>query len=151
MGLGWSSSAFRCARSWSRKSTMYTCIARSLIHTHPSMTSTKCSEFKLMSGSSGLTWEGAAKSNSWWRVERVGQYKMKWAGSSGAVWHSLQVELLCHSSCAETLRCQSPGHHSQPAFWLERLVLVVACRSCKVETEGEVAVANSENTSWETW
>ena len=56
-----------------------------LIHMQPSMTLTKCSRSKLISGSSGLTWEGAAKSNSWWRVERMGQYKMKWAGSSGAV------------------------------------------------------------------
>ena len=40
---------------------------------------------KLISGSSYLTWEGAAESNSWRRVEREGQFKMKWAESSGAV------------------------------------------------------------------
>ena len=28
--------------------------------------------------------KGAAESNSWRRVEREGQFKMKWAGSSGA-------------------------------------------------------------------
>ena len=38
---GWSSRAFRCARSWSIKPTMYTCVAWSLIHPQPSMTSRK--------------------------------------------------------------------------------------------------------------
>ena len=71
--------SFGCARSWFRKSTIYTCIVQSLIHTQLSMTSTKRSGSKLISGSSGLTWEGAAKSNSWRWVERMGQYKMKWA------------------------------------------------------------------------
>ena len=32
-------------------------------------------------------WEGASESNSWRQVEREGQCKMKWAGSSGAVKH----------------------------------------------------------------
>ena len=52
----------------------------------------KAVRVKLISGSSDLTWGGAFESNSWRRVEREGQRKMKWAGSSGAVRHSLQVE-----------------------------------------------------------
>ena len=57
---------------------MYTCVAWSLIHTQPSMTSTKWSGSRLISGSSDLTWEGASESNSRRRVEREGQRKMKW-------------------------------------------------------------------------
>ena len=33
---------------------------------------------KSISGRSDLTWEGAADSNSWRRVEREGQFKMTW-------------------------------------------------------------------------
>ena len=69
-----------------------TLFAWSLIHSQPSMTSTKRSGSRLISGSSDLTWEGASESNSWRRVEREGQRKMKWAKISGAVRHSLQVE-----------------------------------------------------------
>ena len=62
-----------------------------LIHTQPSMTSTKQSGSRLISGSGDLTWEGTSKSNSWRQVKREGQRKMKWAESSGSVRHSLQV------------------------------------------------------------
>ena len=82
-------------------------------------------------------WEGAAKSNSWRRVERLGQNKMKWAGSSGAVWNSLQVGLL--GAVPFILRRNleaSVSRPSQPTSILTRkLVLVVACRSCRVEDQ----------------
>ena len=48
---------------------MYTCVAWSLIHSQLSMTLTKRSGSRLISGSSDLTWEGVSESNSWRQVE----------------------------------------------------------------------------------
>ena len=91
IGPGWSSSAFRCARSWSRKSTLNVHLCCVVLN--PYTTEHDVDKVvRVISGSSDLTWVGASESNSRRRVEREGQRKMKWAGSSGAVRHSLQVE-----------------------------------------------------------
>ena len=131
------SRAFRYARSWSRKCTMYSCVAWSLIHSQLSMIPTKWSGSRLISGSSDLTWEGASESNSWRRVEREGHCKIKWAESSGAVKHSLQV--WSPGAVPFILRRNfkaSASRPSQPTSILTRkLVLVVACRLYRVEDQ----------------
>ena len=130
---GWSSRAFRCVRSWSRKSTMYTCVAWSLAE-HDVV---KAVRVQVNTGSSDLMWEGASESNSWRRVEREEQCKMKWAESSGAVRHNLQVEspgavpfILGRNLEASASRPPQPT-----SILTRKLVLVVAFRSCRVEDQ----------------
>ena len=87
MRLVWSSNEFRNVRSWSKKFTVKICVAWSLIHSHPGMTSTKRSGSSTISRISDLMWAGMSDSNSWQWEARKGHCKMKWEGSSGLEWH----------------------------------------------------------------
>ena len=108
---------------------------------------TKCSGSKLISKSSGLTWEGAAKSNSWRQVERVGHYDevggVLRCSVTACRWNRRD------SSCGKTSRRQSPGHikvnqHSDSKVGSGGGLSIVQSGGPLMGgyTEGEVAIAN---------